>query len=157
MPKSKLVSDISAEQVPALRVLVQSLSRYYLASEQAVLPSWLQATLTDDAFHRRLQDPRFFHRIILVDDELAGYIALHTGDTPEVYHLYHLFVDARFQRQGLAALLWQCARDELGFEQCTLRSSLFAVPVYERFGFEKTSAVLEKDGLQFQPMALSQP
>lgn len=151
MSPSKKASPLAASQVPALRALVLSLARYYLAPGQTQLPEWLQATFTEEAFARRLADKRFYHRVLLIDGELAGYIALHTTDS-DTFHLYHLFVDARFQRQGVAKQLWQLALNELGFSTCSLRSSLFAVPVYQRFGFVVNGELQEKDGLQFQPM-----
>lgn len=151
MSPSKKASPLAASQVPALRALVLSLARYYLAPGQTQLPEWLQATFTEEAFARRLVDKRFYHRVLLIDGELAGYIALHTTENDR-WHLYHLFVDARFQRQGIAKRLWQQALEELGFSTCSLRSSLFAVPVYQRFGFVVNGELQEKDGLQFQPM-----
>jgi predicted GNAT family N-acyltransferase len=36
----------------------------------------------------------------------------------------------------------------------TLRSSLYAVPIYKRFGFSESGPVGTKDGISFQPMEL---
>lgn len=152
MSLSKKASVPTSEQVPALRTLVLSLAHFYLASGQTQLPDWLQATFTEEAFARRLADTRFYHRVLVIDNVIAGYIALHTTDS-DAFHLYHLFVDARFQRQGVAKRLWQQALDELGFTTCSLRSSLFAVSVYQRLGFVVSGEGQEKDGLRFQPMA----
>lgn len=151
MRQCRVVSTPSANEVPALRALVLSLANYYLAPEQTQIPAWLQATFTEEAFYSRLNDMRYYHRVLFVDGELAGYIAFHTAEGA-AYHLYHLFVDARFQRQSVATQLWQHAKNELEFASCRLRSSLYAVPVYEQFGFIKSGAVQEKDGLLFQSM-----
>ena len=85
--------------------------------------------------------------------ELAGVIAMRDRT-----HLFHLFVLPKFQRQGLARDLWQRVRKMAGAsggQAFTVNSSLFAVPVYESFGFKAVSQPVQKDGVVFVPMRIS--
>ena len=72
-------------------------------------------------------------------------------------HLYHLFVDEPYQRQGIARALWETAKqasiDAGGTGQFTVNSSRFAVDVYKRLGFIEASPPVEKDGVVFVPMS----
>lgn len=72
----------------------------------------------------------------------------------EASHLYHLFVSEVHQGNGIANALWQHIVKQNRVEKYTLRSSLYAVPVYKKWGFVETDTVREKDGIKFQAMAL---
>ncbi len=73
-------------------------------------------------------------------------------------HLYHLFVDEKFQKRGIAGQLWRVAR-----ESClskgnpgvfTVNSSKYALPVYEKLGFIVQSEPVERSGVVYIPMKL---
>jgi GNAT superfamily N-acetyltransferase len=89
--------------------------------------------------------------IVEMEGELAGFIAMQNKT-----HVFHLFVAPHYQRQGLARALWQRARNAAGEHNVaqvfTVNSSLLAVPVYERFGFERASAPVERNGISFIQM-----
>jgi len=88
-----------------------------------------------------------------VEAELAGVVAIRGGK-----HLYHLFVAAKFQRSGIASCLWQHAKTRAlesgNTEGFTVNSTLFAVPFYQRFGFQIQGARVEDKGIVFIPMKL---
>ena len=88
-----------------------------------------------------------------IDGELVGMIAM-TGES----HLYHLFVDERHHRQGIASALWVCARDatlaESPIEAFTVNSSRYAVSFYEALGFVVESAPVTREGVTCIPMRL---
>lgn len=131
----------------AVAALVNGLAAYYGSGTDAGLPDWFRQTLTPDAFRDRLNDPQYHHYIALYDEKLAGYLALREG-----FHLYHPFVAEQAHRRGIARQLWQHALGQLPIETCTVRSSLFAVPVYQRLGFRLSGEAASKDGIAFQPM-----
>ena len=81
---------------------------------------------------------------------IIGYISL-KGDS----HLYHLFVSAEYQGQGIASKLWRYVLSQNTSQTYSLRSSLFAIPVYQKFGFKISGDVQSKDGIQFQAMELN--
>ncbi len=67
-------------------------------------------------------------------------------------HLFHLFVAETHQGKGISRALWNYAISGAKPKEYTLRSSLYAIPVYQRFGFTEYGAVEQKEGIVFQPM-----
>lgn len=65
-----------------------------------------------------------------------------------------MFVSEKHQKKGIATLLWLESHTFCKASIYTVRSSLYAVPVYEKFGFVKKSAIETKGTIQFQPMKL---
>lgn len=88
----------------------------------------------------------------LVDGALAGFIGMR-----ERSHVYHLFVDKRWQRRGIARRLWECARAAAlapGHQGVfTVNSSNHAVPLYESLGFVR-SAPMQVARVRYNPMRL---
>lgn len=74
-------------------------------------------------------------------------------------HLHHLFVAPEFQGRGLSRRLWEAAmRAALRAGnpgEFTVNASLYAVPIYRRFGFVPTGPRQEAIGIAFVPMKLS--
>lgn len=130
--------------------LVRGLSHYYLQDGLAELPEWFNVTLTDSSFLSRFIDNEYFNFVAEIDGSIVGYVSIKTG-----FHIYHLFVSPSFHNQGIAKQLWQYCVHHLKIEQCTVRSSLFAVPVYAQFGFKVSGGSAVKDGIGFQPMVYS--
>ena len=83
--------------------------------------------------------------------DIAGFIAIRDNS-----HVFHLFIDKRWHRQGLARRLWEAARDAALQRGAggvfTVNSSNYAVPVYEALGFERTAPTQCVKGLYFNPM-----
>jgi len=129
--------------------LVKSLSHFYLESDENELPDWFSETLTEGAFLNRILNDEYHNFIYKIRGDVAGYLSL-KGNS----HLYHLFVSEVHQGQGISRHLWNHAMNEYTSEVYTLRSSLFAVPIYKKFGFKAVGEVGEKDGIGFQPMEL---
>ena len=127
--------------------LVKSLSHFYLENGQLELPEWFSSTLVDSAFMSRFNDPNFFNFVAEIENKIVGYISIKSG-----FHLYHLFVSPDFHRLGIAKSLWQHMVNLLDIKQCTVRSSIFAIPVYIRLGFNVSGNIACKDGLSFQTM-----
>ena len=95
----------------------------------------------------------FNYFVATIDDELAGVVAIRDNK-----HLFHLFVAPKFQRRKIAEQLWHFAKNnavELGNKnEFTVNSTLYAVPVYERFGFKIDGPRVEMHGIAFVPMKL---
>ena len=151
-----------AEDVKEIATLVRSLSHYYLpqkissaqdSSTKSLsaksLPSWLLSTLTEEQFLQRINSAEYSNYVYCIDDEIVGYIAM-----KESSHLYHLFVSEAHQGNGIANGLWKHICGKCSAEKYSVRSSLYAVPVYKKWGFVETDIVREKDGIKFQAMAL---
>ena len=98
-----------------------------------------------------LASDRYRYLLAYSDSQLAGFIAIRDGS-----HLFHLFVERSYQRQGVARRLWEQALEKLcapgsdgGF---TVNSSLSAVRVYQAFGFVPAGPIQSKHGISFLPM-----
>ena len=88
--------------------------------------------------------------------EIAGFIAIRNNS-----HVFHLFIDKRWHRQGLARRLWEVARTATlarrGSGVFTVNSSNHAVPVYAALGFVRTAPTQCVKGLYFNPMRFTPP
>ena len=109
------------------------------------------ASVSAEAEKTYILSDRYDYLIAEIEGELAGFIAMQNKT-----HVFHLFVSLQYQRQGLARALWQRARDSVEqhnvAREFTVNSSLLAVPVYERFGFERASAPVQQNGISFVRM-----
>lgn len=137
--------------VSQIRNLVMSLSHYYLSDPSENLPAWFEDTLSTTAFNERITNTEYQNLVFEENETIVGYISIKNGS-----HVYHLFVSSAFQGKGIARLLWEHARKLTGSGSYSLRSSIYAVPVYQRFGFVESGPVGYKDGIVFQAMELSQ-
>jgi GNAT superfamily N-acetyltransferase len=85
------------------------------------------------------------------DGKLLGFIGMR-----EHKHLFHMFVDEQYQRQGIAKALWAVARQDAmdagNPGVFTVNSSNYALPVYQALGFVATAPVQRKNGLFYNPM-----
>jgi GNAT superfamily N-acetyltransferase len=129
--------------------LVKSLAHFYLDDPRAELPSWLNETLSDEAFTSRISSSKYLNFVFEEADSIVGYISIESPG-----HLYHLFVSEKFQGKGISRLLWEHARQNCHDTTFSLRSSLHAIPVYKQFGFSESGPVGTKDGVSFQPMRM---
>lgn len=110
------------------------------------------ASVSEDAERGYLASPRYRYHVATTDAGLAGFIAMR-----DTTHLFHLFVERSWHRQGLARALWERARPVAAGAgsppRCTVNSSLSAVPVYRAFGFIEAGPVTHVHGIAFVPMA----
>ncbi len=88
-----------------------------------------------------------------IDGLIAGFIAIR-----ENKHIFHMFVDKAFHRQGIAKALWQVAREaaiDAGNPGVfTVNASNYAMPVYEAMGFVRTASRQCKNGIEYNPMQI---
>ena len=111
------------------------------------------ASVSETAEREYLQSPRYSYFVAEREGEVVGFIAVRDGA-----HLFHLFVAAQSQGQGVATALWGWAREHAvranGASEFTVNSSLNAVPIYEHFGFVPSGATVHVHGIAFLPMSL---
>ncbi|MBN2049585.1 MAG: GNAT family N-acetyltransferase [Spirochaetales bacterium] len=100
---------------------------------------------------RRFSAPGHF--LITADEgnRLVGVIAVRDNN-----HIALLFVDREYQSRGIARKLLAEAEEriaaETGKRQATVFSSPYAVPIYQKLGFQNEGPKQTKDGITFQPM-----
>lgn len=150
------IREAKPEDAEGISALVTSLASFILADPkdlEAAAPFF--ATVTPEALRGYLGCGRFRYHVAESNGELAGFVGVRDDQ-----HLYHLFVAERFHRRGLAARLWEVAKAAARAAgnpgRFTVNSSRYAIPVYERFGFQATGPEVPKDGVTFVPMALDE-
>ena len=98
-------------------------------------------------------DSGFVYHVAVGGDTIVGFAGVRDRS-----HLFHMFVDRRWHRQGVARRLWEVARaaaiEAGGSGNFTVNASNYAVPVYEAMGFVRTGPTQEAKGMVFNPMAL---
>ena len=94
-----------------------------------------------------------FMLVAVNGDEIIGCIEIRNNQ-----HISMLFVARPWQGKGIGRQLWnsalkrsQAADDSV--REFTVCSSPYAVPIYEKLGFCKTSSEQVSSGLRFMPMA----
>lgn len=155
-PVGVTIRSAEPEDAEAISALILSLASFFLADpEDPEAPAPFFATISPDALHANLTDGRYRYQVAESGGELAGVVGVR-GDM----HLYHLFVAARFHRRGVAARLWDAAREAARAAgnpgRFMVNSSRHAVPVYQRFGFRVSGREVLKDGVVFIPMELDE-
>lgn len=109
------------------------------------------AAVSVEAERGYIRSDRYEFLLAETETKLAGFIAMRDRT-----HVFHLFVAPNRQRQGLAGELWRRALEAAlsrgHAKEFTVNSSPNAVPVYERFGFERISDPVQEQGISFVPM-----
>jgi len=139
--------------IPAAAAVLRRAAETFILHESAPADAAGFLAQHDADGLRRNVDAGFVYHVAIVDGVLAGFIGVR-GAT----HVYHLFVDAAYQRRGIAEALWQAARAAaLGPGHpgvFTVNASNFSVPFYQALGFERT-APMQVDKVRYNPMRLS--
>lgn len=109
--------------------------------------------ITPAAIAGYLASPEYAYLVAEEEGEMAGTVGVR-GNT----HLYHLFVHPAFQGRGLSRRLWDAARQAAlragNPGEFTVNASMYALPIYQRFGFAPTGPRAEMNGVAFTPMKL---
>jgi len=132
--------------------LVSELSHFYLSDNEVEIPKWLSSTLELQEFENRLNSNEFTNLVYEINGRIIGYISIKNKK-----HIYHLFVSQQHQRKGIARALWEYILKSSESSKHSVRSSLYAIPVYESFGFIKSGPIEAKDNIQFQAMEMNIP
>lgn len=115
-------------------------------SETEPCPQWFIESTKPDVLQSLIASDDYLWLIAVERGEVTGVLTLFEGNLVK-----YLFVHPKFQRKGVARALWQQAIPELRSE-ISVRSSLYAVPFYEKRGFKKVGEVKFFNGVSFQTM-----
>jgi GNAT superfamily N-acetyltransferase len=136
----------------AISALIKSVAHYFTLQPQGQGAEGFLQGIEPAAIAGYIAAPDFLYFVGEVDQQLAGLVALRAHR-----HLYHLFVGPAWQGRGLSRQLWQHALQvALAVNQhqdVTVNATPYAVPVYERFGFQPTGPRVKTKGIAFVPMA----
>jgi len=102
---------------------------------------------------REYMDQGFRYVVALARHEVIGVIAV-----KDHRHMFHLFVDKDHHKKGIAKQLWDhisaYSIDKGQTKKFTLNSTSYALPVYQRWGFNTTGEQQTRHGISFTPMEL---
>ena len=133
--------------------MLRGLAEEFITHEGGVDAPELFAREYDADGLRRLIGGGVVYHIAEQDGAIVGFLAIR-----ECKHLFHMFVDKRHHRQGIATALWAAAREQAldtgNSGVFTVNSSNYAVPVYKALGFVRTEPMQFKSGIYYNPIKL---
>ena len=156
MWKSPIVRKATVADADKISALIVDAAGVFSADPSGAVAPWFLLSISPQAIADNIRNVDFSHFVATMDEAIVGVIAIRDNS-----HIHHLFVASAYHRRGIATALWQRARTEAiaagnkgGF---SVRTSEFALPVYERFGFRVIGAREIKNGIAFVPMHLEHP
>jgi ribosomal protein S18 acetylase RimI-like enzyme len=130
--------------------LIVGLAGFFAASSIDEISDRFMASIGEKAVAERFASSQF-HCFVAEDSEwLCGFAALRDPS-----HLFHLFVSARAQSQGLGRLLWKEVLRESSCSEISVNATVSAVGFYESLGFVRAAPDVIEDGIAFAPMAFN--
>lgn len=114
-------------------------------------PKWYEESVQPSQIATLFKSEKMVWLVALEEQKLAGVLAV-----TDMSHVKYFFVHPAFQKLGVGKKLWESAMDRgaLG-KSITVRSSLFAVPVYRRLGFKAIEPPKSFNGMDYQTMITS--
>ena len=139
--------------VQGISALIHSQLHHRAPAPTGPAPPEFLAGFAPETIQGYLASQRYRYWIALMEGQLVGVLGIRDRK-----QLLHLFVAELFQRRGIASALWKQARSELitagGEVRLSVNSSIYALPVYERFGFKTIGPRVEGAGVTYIPMQL---
>jgi GNAT superfamily N-acetyltransferase len=137
----------------ALSAVLHSLSAFYLSSPDDLHAVRYFAETSPARMREVIAAPDIEILVAEVDGEFAGFVS-----TQGRNRVLQFFVERRFQDRRIGRALWNHALAAIAARgpvpDITVDASVFAVPVYGRFGFEIVGERTTEKGITFVPMIL---
>jgi len=134
----------------AVSELIVGLSEYLASGSISQISQIFWDSVSVEAVTERIASPDYCCFVAEDVNDLSGFVAFRNPS-----HLFHLFVAAHAQSQGLGKLLWQKVLDRSACSKITVNSSLFAIPFYQRLGFTRVGLDKKEDGISYSPMVFT--
>ncbi len=117
-------------------------------SKDSPCPNWYLKSLQPQAIEALITSERMVWLLAIHDNNTVGILAVEDKSV-----ITYFFVHPQRQKMGIGKRLWQFAMGAKAFGPALkVRSSLFAVPVYERLGFKAMASPSSFNGLAYQTM-----
>lgn len=149
-----MIKEIKAEKLKDALTLVNQVFSEFVAVDYSDQGKTTFSNYLKSKYDEVSSDIASGHKKIwgyYINDEIAGVIA-----KKGISHIALFFVNKKKQNQGIGKKLFNFFVDYIkqntNAEIITVNSSPFAVRIYEKLGFNKTSEKQEKDGIIFIPM-----
>lgn len=140
------IREAIESDVAGISELIHRVSTKCNFSKTEPCPQWFIDSIKPDVLQPLIVSDDYLWLIAMERGELTGVLALFEGNLVKYF-----FVHPKFHRRGVARALWQQVTHELRSE-ISVRSSLFAVPFYEKLGFKTVGEVKFFNGVSFQTM-----
>ena len=142
--KEEFICKLTIKDIQQLSFLSNSLLKYLFEEE---IPKWFEDSFSVEEFEKRILSQQFKHFGYVIDNIIVGFIAI-----KEDNHLFHLFVDEKYHQQHIGKKLWEFVKENVTFDTMSTNASLYAINVYESFGFVKDKEIQTYKELEFLPM-----
>ncbi len=153
MPGELNIRSADIADAPRISELIITVAHYFSSDNDGGIAKWFLDSVLPSAVEGYIRNENYNYLVASSGRVLAGVISVR-----DKTHVHHLFVAPDFHRQGVAMRLWERAKADAvsagNNEGFFVRSSEYAVAVYERFGFRVAGARAEKNGIAFVPMRL---
>ena len=147
------IRSLTPDDIPAAASLLRAAAVEFILHESSPDNAAAFLAAQGEQGMRGFLAEGYVYHVAEVGGELAGFIAVRQRS-----HVYSLYVDKRFHRQGIARRLWDAAREAaLGPDHpgpFTVNASNHAVPFYESLGFVRT-APMQVSTVCYNPMRLA--
>jgi len=122
--------------------------RQALEADAPAISELIEASIQPAQILKLLGSSQMVWLVAAAHKSLTGVLAI-----SERSHVKYFFVHPTFQKLGIGKQLWEFALGGgLLANTVTVRSSLFAVPVYERLGFKTVGSAEVLNGMHYQTM-----
>ncbi|GEM74950.1 GNAT family N-acetyltransferase [Vibrio sagamiensis] len=140
--------------IKAISELLTHLTKKYVCPtcEPSVHQVLLQS-MSEESVHSYLTGNYFYMVAVSPKNNVVGVAGIRGYQ-----HLFHLFIDDKYQGKGLSRTLWQAVKEvslqngNSGF--FTTNSALNAENVYLKFGFKRVAGIRNREGMIDIPMSL---
>ncbi len=147
------IRPVRETEIAAVAALLRAASEEFIVNKSSPEAAAAFLNENDESCIRAFILAGTAYYVAELDGALAGFIALR-----ENKHVFHVFVDKRYHRRGIArAMFERVRRDAIAAGNpglFTVNASNYAVTLYEKLGFVRTDGTLCKNGLAYNPMQL---
>ena len=110
-------------------------------------PQWFVDELSVKSFEDRIADDVYEDFVYIMDKKIVGILTIKDKN-----QIFHLFVDAKYHKRGIAKKLWEFTKTNYKIKNMKVNASLYAIKIYESFGFIKSGEEKFFKELKYQPM-----
>ena len=141
------------EEVEICSLVMDSFSEFIAPDySQKGIDEFSKYAQPDELLKRSQSD--HFVLVAIANEKIIGMIEIRDHN-----HISMLFVGKSFHRRGVGTELMRraleiCRQKDKDLKEVSVFSSPYAVPIYERLGFQQTEAEQIKNGIRFIPMGL---
>jgi GNAT superfamily N-acetyltransferase len=151
-----LLREAKINDANAISLLISQLAKKYIMPDCTVEGAeLLLSSMTKQAIENYINSG-YQYIVAMNEDQIVGVVGM-----KEHSHLYHLFVDDKYQGLGLSTSLWKMAKDKAllkgNISEFTVNSTPNARKVYMKLGFVPLfpdRMVRIKNGVKDIPMVL---